>query len=206
MIAFNRRLASQVRKRTTSLADSEQNFRAIFEMASVGVAQVDLQAVSYKKINKKYSEIVGYSINELNNLTPADITHSEDIDYQQKQMQLLLEGQIPEFTIEKRYVQKNGTIVWALLTMTPLWIEGQKPVDALVVIRDITVRKNAEERLVFARKVFENSIEGIVVTDAKGTIMQINAAFTTITGYTPDEAIGKNPRILKSDKHSPDVL
>ncbi len=204
LIIFNRRLASKVRQRTASLAASEQNFRAIFEMAGVGVAQVDLQAVCYKKVNKKYSEIVGYSIDELDGLTPADITHPEDIDYQKEQLQSLIEGQISEFSMEKRYRQKDGTMVWAQLTMTPLWTAGQDPVHALVVIRDITQRKNAEKRLAFAAKVFENSIEGIVVTDASGTIMQVNAAFTTITGYTPDEAIGRNPRILKSDKHPPD--
>lgn len=203
LILFNRKLASQVRKRTASLAASEQGFRAFFEMASVGVAQVDIHSGRFLKINKKYCDIVGYSTDELQSLTYTDITHPEDLDTQLDLMQRLIMDQIPEFTIEKRYIRKDGTTVWAYLTVSPLWRADQKPDYILVVIRDITSRKNAEERLVFAAKVFENSIEGIVVTDASGTIVQVNEAFSAITGYSSDEAIGRNPRMLKSDKHPP---
>ena len=184
-----------------SLKSSEQNFRAFFEMASVGVAQLDIRSGKYKKINQKYCDIVGFGMEELRALTSDKITHPDDLNYQQHQMQLLLDGHIPEFTIEKRYMQKNGTIVWAYLTVSPLWREGENPDYVLGVIRDITARKQAEERLVFAQKVFDNSIEGIVVTDADGIILQVNAAFSKITGYGATEAIGQNPRILKSDKH-----
>ena len=186
-----------------SLKTSEQNFRAFFEMASVGVAQLDIRSGKYKKINQKYCDIVGFGMEELQGRTSDTITHPEDLDHQQHQMELLLDGLIPEFTIEKRYIQKNSTIVWAYLTVSPLWRDGEKPDYILGVIRDITSRKKAEERLVFAQKVFDNSIEGIVVTDADGTLLQVNAAFSTITGYGAAEAIGQNPRILKSDKHLP---
>lgn len=202
LIFFNRKLANQVRIRTASLTASEQNFRAFFELASVGVAQVDVHSGQFLKINKKYADIVGYALEELQNITFAEITHPEDIENQWSKMRLLTQEQAHEFTIEKRYVKKNGTIVWALLTVSPLWSTGQKPDFILAVIRDITARKNAEERLVFAAKVFENSIEGIVVTDADGIILHVNKAFSTITGYAPEEAIGQNPKMLKSDKHS----
>jgi len=203
LFIFNRKLANQVQQRTDSLAASEKNFRAFFEMASVGVAQVQIQTAHYRQVNKKYCDIVGYSLDELQNRTYLEITHPEDLDNQQEHTEQLISGEISEFTIEKRYIQKDGTIVWALLTVSPLWLTGQQPDYVLVVIRDITARKNAEERLVFAAKVFENSIEGIVVTDTSGKILQVNKAFCEITGYGADEAIGKNPRILKSDKHPP---
>lgn len=172
-------------------------------MASVGVAQLDIRSGKYKKINQKYCAIVGFDMEELQSITSDTITYPDDRKYQQHQMQLLLDGHIPEFTIEKRYIQKNGTIVWAYLTVSPLWRDGENPDYVLGVIRDITVRKQAEERLIFAQKVFDNSIEGIVVTDAAGIILQVNAAFSTITGYGAAEAIGQNTRILKSDKHLP---
>lgn len=184
------------------LISSEQNFRAFFEMSSVGVAQIDIRSGKYKKVNQKYCDIVGFSIEELQSFATDIITHPDYLDYQQHQIQLLVDGHIPEFTIEKRYIQKNGTVVWAYLTVSPLWRDGEKPDYVLGVIRDITLRKQAEERLVFAQKVFDNSVEGIIVTDADSTILQVNAAFSTITGYGANEAIGQNPRILKSDKHS----
>jgi diguanylate cyclase (GGDEF)-like protein/PAS domain S-box-containing protein len=203
LLVFNRKLAGQVRQRTASLTASEQHFRTFFEMASVGVAQIDAKTRRFQRLNKKYCEIVGYSLDEMLRMSFTDITHPEDLANQLTHIQQLLDGTISEFTIEKRYIHKNGEIVWAFLTASPLWRAGQQPDYILAVIRDISARKNAEERLVFAAKVFDNSIEGIVVTDTEGTIMQVNPAFSKITGYRADEAIGRNPRILKSDKHSP---
>ncbi len=201
LLAFNRKLASQVRKRTADLTASEQHFRAFFEMASVGVAQVDACTGRYQRINKKYCEIVGYDHDELLKLTFTDITHPEDLDHDLLHVEKLLAGELSEFTIEKRYIRKDGNIVWVYLTVSPLWTAGGRPDYTLAVIRDITARKLSEEGLSFAARVFANSIEGIVITDAQGMILQVNPAFTAITGYTSEEAIGQNPRILKSDKH-----
>jgi len=203
LMLFNRKLADQVRKKTASLAASEQHFRTFFEMASVGVAQVDAHTGRYQKVNKKYCDIVGYSFEELQELAFVDITHPEDLQGDLDHVSLLTSGESSEFTIEKRYIRKDGGIVWVYLTVSPLWAAGEKPDYTLAVIRDITVRKLAEENLSFAARVFANSIEGIVITDAQGTILQVNPAFTSITGYSPEEAIGQNPRILKSDKHTP---
>jgi diguanylate cyclase (GGDEF)-like protein/PAS domain S-box-containing protein len=69
---------------------------------------------------------------------------------------------------------------------------------------DVTARKHAEERLKLAATVFEYSIEGIVITDPVGTILSVNPGFTAITGYPPEEVLGKNPRVLKSDRHPPE--
>jgi len=71
----------------------------------------------------------------------------------------------------------------------------------LATVRDISERKKNEEQLRLAAKVFESKSEGIVITDAEGTILHVNDAFCQITGYTRDEVIGKNPRIMKSDRH-----
>ena len=69
--------------------------------------------------------------------------------------------------------------------------------------KEIEDRKEYEKQMILAASVFENTIEGIVITDSEGIIQRVNKAFTTITGFKPEEAIGKNPRILKSDRHDP---
>ncbi|MFA7348699.1 MAG: EAL domain-containing protein [Desulfurivibrionaceae bacterium] len=69
------------------------------------------------------------------------------------------------------------------------------------IVQDITLLKRTEEQMDLAAKVFDSSIEGITITDAKGTIQAVNRAFTHITGYSPEEAIGQKPSILKSDRH-----
>lgn len=203
LLFFNARLAHEVQKRTAALAASERSFRAFFELASVGVAQVDARTGRFLRINRKYCDIVGYSEQEMLERSFRDITYPEDILLDRQQRRDLMAGRIPEFTVEKRYIHKNGSIVWVLISVSPLWSGDQERRHNLAVIRDITKRKQAEEELVFAAKVFDNSIEGIVVTDADATILQVNPAFTVITGYGPAEAIGQNPRMLKSDKHLP---
>jgi diguanylate cyclase (GGDEF)-like protein len=116
-------------------------------------------------------------------------------------MQTLVDKTQKEITLEKRYVRKDGRVFWGVATISPLWGQGPLPEFYLAVVRDITVRKKAEEKLLLAAKVFENTVEGIVVTDPHGTIEQVNPGFTVITGYSADEAVGGNPRILKSDRH-----
>jgi len=72
------------------------------------------------------------------------------------------------------------------------------------VYTDISQRKRHEAELQLADTVFANSLEAMLITDGKGTIIRVNPAFTAITGYSPDEAIGRNPRILKSGRHGLD--
>jgi diguanylate cyclase (GGDEF)-like protein/PAS domain S-box-containing protein len=79
--------------------------------------------------------------------------------------------------------------------------EHGRAVQLMGIIQDITEAKHATQQLVLSDNVFENSIEGIVITDADGVIQRINRAFTDITGYEEQEALGQNPRILKSDRH-----
>jgi diguanylate cyclase (GGDEF)-like protein/PAS domain S-box-containing protein len=70
--------------------------------------------------------------------------------------------------------------------------------------KEITVRKQAEEKLQLAASVFTHAREGIIITDTDGTIIDVNEAFTQITGYSHDKAIGQNPRILKSERQGPE--
>jgi len=204
LLLFTSRLNREVEKRTVALAASERNFRSFFELASVGVAQVDAHSGRFLRINQRYGEITGYLEEEMRQFTYRDITFAEDLGIDDQQRRDLVEGKIREFTVEKRYLRKDGRVVWVILSVSALWNEGEKPATSLAIIRDISKRKQAEEALVFAAKVFEHSIEGIVVTDWQGTILQVNHAFSVITGYSVEEAIGQNPRILKSNRHGED--
>ncbi|MDH4333146.1 MAG: EAL domain-containing protein [Desulfobulbaceae bacterium] len=91
-----------------------------------------------------------------------------------------------------RVVREQGEVEFDL--------SGQ-PVRMFGTVQDITLLKHSEQQLALAARVFDNSIEGITVTDAKGLIQSVNRGFTHITGYSSEEAVGKNPSILKSDRH-----
>jgi len=77
-----------------------------------------------------------------------------------------------------------------------------KPVRMRGIIQDVSERKKAEEKLRLSARVFSDAHEGIIITDVNGLVIDVNAAFTEITGYSREEAIGRNPRFLKSDRHS----
>ncbi|MDD3815480.1 MAG: EAL domain-containing protein [Desulfocapsaceae bacterium] len=78
---------------------------------------------------------------------------------------------------------------------------GGVPVRMFGTVQDVTLHRQSEKQLTLAARVFESSIEGITITDADGVILSVNKAFTHITGYSPEEAIGNRPSILKSDRH-----
>lgn len=79
--------------------------------------------------------------------------------------------------------------------------EAGKGVGMLMSLRDLSESRQIEERLRLAASVFENTDEGVVITDARASIVEVNRAFTEIMGYTRDEVIGRNPRIWRSGRH-----
>ncbi|WP_370676977.1 EAL domain-containing protein [Pleomorphomonas sp. PLEO] len=81
---------------------------------------------------------------------------------------------------------------------------GAKAQSVVVCIHDITEKKEAEDKILLSASVFENALEGTVVTDANNNILSVNPAFTRITGYSEAEVIGRNPRVLSAGEQSPE--
>ncbi len=133
------------KKSEKALKESEKRFRTLFEQAGVGVAQIVSETGKFVRINKKYCDIVGYSEEELEKLTFQEITHPDDLKVDLDNKQLLIEGKISEFSVEKRYVHKNGSIVWVNLTISPMWKVGEKPNYHIAIVEDITERKHLEK-------------------------------------------------------------
>ncbi len=127
--------------------ESEERFRAIFEQAAVGVAQIETHTGNFVRTNLKYCDIVGYTHEEMLKATFMDITHPDDLQDDLNNMKKLAEGTIRDFTMEKRCIRKDGSIVWVNLTVSPMWDAGKKPNYHIAVVEDITGRKMAEEKL-----------------------------------------------------------
>jgi diguanylate cyclase (GGDEF)-like protein/PAS domain S-box-containing protein len=96
--------------------------------------------------------------------------------------------------------RKDGSAIPVEFWSNPIVIDGEVA-GAIATFIDITERKRAAEQLAIAAKVFEQSGEGILITDAQPNIVMLNQAFTDITGYSADEALGENPRMLASGRH-----
>ena len=102
---------------------------------------------------------------------------------------------------ERTLTKADGGFGYTLVHYIPDLAPHGKVPGFFVLVSDITSLKEADAELVLAASVFQNTIEGIFVTDANGVILSVNPAFTSITGYSAEEAIGQSPRILKSDRH-----
>nr|WP_242021792.1 PAS domain S-box protein [Trichocoleus sp. FACHB-90] len=98
-----------------ALFESEQRFRATFEQAAVGISHVGIDG-RWLRVNQKLCEIVGYTREELLKLTFQDITHPEDLEADLALAHQLLTGEIKTYSMEKRYLRKDGSIVWINLT------------------------------------------------------------------------------------------
>jgi two-component system sensor histidine kinase UhpB len=125
---------------------SEKRFRATFEQAAVGIALVSPDG-HWLRVNQKLCDIVGYTRDELSSLTFQDITHADDLDIDLAQMHQVLEGQLDTYTLEKRYLKKDGSPVWINLTVALVREEAGKPDYFISVVEDIQRRKRAEEEL-----------------------------------------------------------
>jgi PAS domain S-box-containing protein len=138
-------LAEQ-RRTEEKLRESEERFRTIFEQGPLGmhIAGVDYRFVA---ANPAFCRIVGYSREELSRLTFVAITHPEDLETDIAQARKLLEGEMPFYKLEKRYVTKTGEVVWIDCTRSIVRSADGSPLYFLTMVEDITERREAEEKL-----------------------------------------------------------
>ncbi len=138
---------SDRRKAAEDLREGEARFRALFEQNAVGVVEIETLTGRFIRVNQRFADIVGSTIEELQNTTFQSITHPDDLNPDLNNMSLLIEGKIRSFIMEKRYVRKDGATIWAKIAVSPLWAPGDKPTHNFAIVSDITQRKQAEEAL-----------------------------------------------------------
>ncbi|EEF24397.1 sensory transduction histidine kinase, putative, partial [Ricinus communis] len=131
---------TQRRQSEQELQKSEQRFRNVLENAPIGMALVALDN-RFKQVNQAFCRISGYTWEELMMLTTADITHPDDNQSYQSIVQRLKDGEIDAYEIEKRYLHKNGDIVWVQLTASLLRDESGRPYQIIKQVQDISRRK-----------------------------------------------------------------
>jgi len=140
-----------------ALCKNEQRFMGLFEQAVVGVALIKTDTGEFKKINPRFCDLVGYSMDEMSQKTFQEITHTDDLQANLGNIYKLVAGEISKFTIEKRYHHKNGSLVWVNLTVSITWNPGEKPSHYIAIVEDITLRKQAEKERDEALKIAEQA-------------------------------------------------
>ncbi|MEG3977791.1 PAS domain S-box protein, partial [Microcoleus sp. herbarium8] len=134
------------KKSEIALQESEKRFRAVFEQAAVGIVKVRPDG-SFLNVNPGFCNTVGYSVLELKALNLGDISHPEEIAADVDMAKKLLAGEIFNYALEKRFVRKDGSLVWANVTVSLVRDEFGEPNYGLAVIEDISDRKLAESIL-----------------------------------------------------------
>jgi PAS domain S-box-containing protein len=165
-------------------------FRATFEQAAVGIAHVGLDG-RWLRVNDKLCQIVGYSRDELLRLTFQDITHPQDLDTDLDHVRQVLDGKIPGYGMEKRYIHKRGDVVWIQLTVSLVRNADGTPRYFISVVDDISARKAADAALAKSEARFRATVLAapfpIMVHAEDGEVLTLNAAWSQSTGYGQDE-------------------
>jgi diguanylate cyclase (GGDEF)-like protein/PAS domain S-box-containing protein len=191
------RLASTM---TRELRENEEKFRAI---ADCTVNWEIWWGVDGKPrwINPSVREYTGYTVDECMAMPDfaGTVIYSEDQSRVAPEFRKGLQGFRGD-DLEFRCVRKDGSLIWLSVSWVPISDAKGALIGFRTSGRDITERKQVEAELRIAAVAFD-SLEGMMVTDASGTILRVNSAFTECTGYTAEEIVGKTPRVLQSGRH-----
>ncbi len=149
-----------------SLIESEEKFRAAFQFSAIGMAIVGLDG-RYIAANESLSRIIGYSSEELKNLTHKDITHPDDLENDAKLLKELMSGKKEAYHIEKRYINKKKQVVWVLLATSLVRHKYGEPLHFVSQINDITQRKRDERHLKALNLSLNQRAEQLTATNAE---------------------------------------
>jgi len=203
-VADRQRLVEKLEDKSRDLDRLRREHALILDSAGEGILSLDLDG-KQRLVNPTAARLLGYRPEEMLGRSDHRLWHLICADGdgpasdQCSIVACMRDGKLRTQT-EDLFRRKDGSAFPVAYTAAPLTRAG-KIEGAVVVFRDITERKQAEERLRLAASVFENTAEGVVITDPRGRVVEINRAFTDILGYTREEVIDRNPRMWQSQRH-----
>jgi PAS domain S-box-containing protein len=142
-----------------ALRESEERYRSIFDNAAVGIVTTEVETGRILSANPAFQEMLGYTAEELSDKTTADITYPGDMETDIEQVRRVKEGQATHFHVEKRYLRKDGGVVWGHLSGSIVYSQDGKQLYGIGTVEDITERKSAEEALRRSRQDLDRAQE-----------------------------------------------
>ena len=190
------RQADAVSKEST---EREQFFKSLIDDIPnmIGYWDRDLRC---RYANNAYREWFGKSPREIVGITFRDLAGERLFSLNEPHIRRVLAGEPQRF--ERTLNKADGSVGHIIGHYIPDFDTDGTVKGFAIQSSDVTVLKETEAKLKLAACVFENTLDGVLITDADGTILSVNPAFTEITGYTPGEAVGQTPRMLKSNRHT----
>jgi diguanylate cyclase (GGDEF)-like protein/PAS domain S-box-containing protein len=185
-----------------ALMASEARFRGVFEQAAMGIALVDLSGhIQYT--NPALEQMLGQ---------PADTLRGQVFDklfqaagcraIEEEFFQQLMDNQRAYYQMEKYLAEHAGPPLWARLTASLVRGADNQPRFVIHMIEDISLRKQAQLQQRIANRVFENTTDGVMITDARGLIRDVNVPFLLAYGYGYEEVLDRKPKLLQSGHHN----
>jgi len=162
---------------------------ATFEQAAIGIAHLTLSE-EWISVNQRYCEITGFTREEILKLKLEELTHPEDVPASREFISRIRSGELPEYKMEKRYVRKNGVVIWVHLTVSIVRSTTGDPLYLVAFIEDITPRRQAQHdanrTFSLLRATLESTADGILVVDLKGKILSFNQKMSDLWGIAPE--------------------
>jgi PAS domain S-box-containing protein len=171
-----------------ALRESEQRFRETFNQAAVGIAHVGTEG-QWLLVNQKICDIVGYTHEELLAQTLQDITHPDDLDADLEFVHQMLAGEIQTYSMEKRYIHKDGSHVWINLTVSLVRHVSGEPQYFISVVEDICDRKRTEKALQMTQFCVDSATDAISWIGEGARFIYVNDAMCYALGYSRQELL-----------------
>ncbi len=172
------------------LSESEEKFKAIFSHGAVGIARISLDG-AWLDVNDKFCDILGYTRADFETLSFEDITHPADLAKDTTLIMETLADIRDSYTLEKRYVRKDGEIIWGRLSISLIRDEFGKASDIIAFVEDISERVYLNNRLQLSDQIVSSSTDLLAIIDAHGVYLATNEAYAKAFGREPDFFTGK---------------
>ena len=196
LVAINANLEAEMQERIAiqkALAHSEKRFRTIFEQAQVGIAVADLNK-KFLQVNPKFCQFTGYDARELKTMTFEQISHPSYKQADDRHVREMREHKLDTLNIEKRYIHKDGSVIWGHLSATMVKNAQNRPHHFVAIIQDITQRKQAELALQESETRFLSLLDGcpfLIWTSGTNALCNyFNTAWLDFTGKTLEQELG----------------
>jgi PAS domain S-box-containing protein len=184
------------------LRESEELFRSIFEHAAAGMNTITLEG-RYLQVNPAFCDFIGYSREELQHLTVFDLTHPQDLLATRQRFEAIRDGKCEAFDYEKRFVCKDGKLVWGHVTSAWMFDDRRQPLYGIGLVQDVSDRKGVEGKLkkalATAREarakiacILKSVGDGLIVTDTDHRIVLINPSAESLLGVICEQVINRS--------------
>ena len=201
-------LLQRVRRAESRRSAMAQELSQIARHVPAGIARVASDG-TFLWANKRMCDTLGGTLAQVRAINFRDVVDAPDRDWATRQLERLLASEIDHYVSECHCLRLDGgRKVPVLCTVTLLPEVNDEPAHLVCVVQDLDEIKavraalhRSEVRQQLAATVVDNTIEGVIVTDAHSRILSVNAAFTRLLGYTEEELLGKTPRAFKSGRH-----